>query len=72
MAEDPGILADAYRAAGASDAVAEEIVAHATPRIAPADDEFAATLADLSAFYADQGLLPEAIDTSGAAYAVER
>lgn len=66
VAADPSILADAYREAGVSDAVAEEIIAHRVPSIAPADEDFAAEFAELAEFYADQGLTDELVDTSGA------
>jgi len=66
VAADPSILADAYREAGVSDAVAEEIIAHRAPSIAPADEDFAAEFAELAEFYADQGLTDELVDTSAA------
>lgn len=66
VAADPSILADAYREAGVSDAVSEEIIAHRVPSIAPADEDFAAEFAELAEFYADQGLTDELVDTSAA------
>ena len=66
VAADPSILAEAYRDAGVSDAVAEEIIAHRVPTIAPADEEFAAEFAELAEFYAEQGMTDGVIDTSSA------
>jgi len=66
MADDPGIVADAYRDAGASDAVAEAIASGTQPEIVPADEAFAAEFADLADFYAAQGMSEPLIDTSPA------
>jgi hypothetical protein len=63
---DPSILADAYRDAGVGEAVAQEIIAHRVPTIAPADEEFAAEFAELAEFYAEQGLTDGVVDTSPA------
>jgi len=63
---DPSILADAYRDAGVSEAVADAIISHRVPTIAPADDEFAAEFAELASFFAEQGMTDGVIDTSGA------
>ena len=66
LAVDPTPLADAYRAAGASDAVVEGLSALRTPRLVPADDAFAAELARVADLYVEEGLLVEPVDVSRA------
>lgn len=63
---DPGVLEQAYREAGATPEVAAAVVAKRPPTIAPADDDFAADLAEVARFYAEQGMTPTAVATDTA------
>lgn len=64
---DPGVLERAYLDAGASPEVAAAVVARRPPTVAPADDAFAADLAQVARFYAEQGMTPAPVPTDGAA-----
>ena len=66
LAADPAPLAAAYRAAGASHAVAAGLTALRPPRLAYADDAFAAELARVADRYVAEGLLAEPVDVSRA------
>lgn len=66
VADDPGILARAYRAAGAERAVAEAVARREPPRIEPAGQAFSDELAQVAAFYAEQGMTAEEVDVSRA------
>ncbi|ASR55558.1 NrtA/SsuA/CpmA family ABC transporter substrate-binding protein [Cellulomonas sp. CW35] len=66
LAADPAPLADAYRDAGASDAVVAGLTALATPRLAYADEDLAAELARVAELYVEEGLLAEPVDVSRA------
>ncbi|WP_435119627.1 NrtA/SsuA/CpmA family ABC transporter substrate-binding protein [Amycolatopsis thermoflava] len=63
-AADPDYLAGAYRAKGASDAVAAAIKAVRPPRIVPADATIQAEFAQVARFYQTSGLAPGLVDTS--------
>lgn len=63
---DRGVLEQAYLAAGATPEVAAAVVAKAPPTIGPADDGFAADLAEVARFYADQGMTPSGVATDAA------
>lgn len=65
LAADPGILARAYRDAGADPAVADAVAEREPPRIEPADEAFAAELAEVALFYAEHGMTPELVDVTG-------
>ncbi|MCU1661457.1 MAG: hypothetical protein JWR58_1522 [Pseudonocardia sp.] len=57
-------LPDAYKAKGASDNVAAAIKAVTPPRIAPADAAAQKEFAEVAAFYQQQGLAADLVDTS--------
>jgi len=67
LAVDPGRRVAAYRAAGADEDVAAALGELAPPTVGPADATFAAELARVADLYAEEGLVPGAVDVAGAA-----